>query len=146
MDSIFPDEDASYDDVVDNTTEEEQELTIFKEYDWDFNRNDFAYENGKFKVVEGLEAIRIWIYKALSTERYRYMAYSWDYGQEFDELVGNTLSDDALESECKRLIEECLSVNSYITGIEDVTATRNGDVVNIEATINTEYGEVTVNV
>ena len=38
-------------------------------------------EVGKgLKIVEGNEAIKIWIYKALQTPRYQYVIYSWDYG------------------------------------------------------------------
>ena len=53
------------------------DLPTPKEYAWDFENDCFLYDaDGRLKIVEGDEAIKIWIYKALSTERFRYLAYS----------------------------------------------------------------------
>ena len=51
---------------------------------WDFNRDTFVHDNdGRLKTVTGNEALKVWIYKALKTERYRYMAYlHGDYNAE----------------------------------------------------------------
>lgn len=144
--SIFPEDNVIFDDVINDMTMEAEELAILKEYAWDFDLDDFILEDGKFKVVEGLEAIKIWIYKTLRTERYRYMVYSWDYGHEFDNLVGKNLSKEVMESEAKRLLDECLSVNPYILGISSLIAKMEKDIVNINATVNTIYGEVKVSV
>ena len=48
----------------------------FREFAWDFERNDFIRDdNGQYIILEGNAALKVWIYKCLMTERYRYRAY-----------------------------------------------------------------------
>lgn len=51
------------------------ELPMFREYAYDFENNRLLLRDGNTYLVEGNEALRIWIFKALSTERFRYTAY-----------------------------------------------------------------------
>lgn len=124
----------------------EEELPLFKEYAWDFKENKFIYENGKIKVLKGLEGLKVWIYKVLTTPRYRYKAYTTDFGHELDELVGKTLSSAVVESESHRYIKECLLINPYITEVNDTKVSIEGDKVHLYSRINTIYGEVEISV
>ncbi len=117
-----------------------------KEYLWDFDRNDFILENGKFTIAEGDEAIKLWICKMLRTKRYQYLIYSWNYGQELDSLIGSKFSKDAAASEIKRHLEEALLVNPHIKGITQVIVDFTGDNLQIEFTVLTDYGEVNISV
>ena len=45
---------------------------------------DFATGQLTGRIVEGLDAIKVWIWLALQTPRYRYPIYTWDYGNEFE--------------------------------------------------------------
>ena len=65
-------------------------------------------------IVEGVEAIKVWIYFALQIARYRYFICSWEYGNEIEDLYGKGYSAEHLESEISRMIEECLLENEYI--------------------------------
>ena len=57
------------------------------------------------QVVEGIQALKGWIYFALRIARYRYPIFSWKYGSELEELIGKTYDDeDYLLSETKRTI------------------------------------------
>ena len=96
--------------------------------------------------MEGDEAIKIWIYKALSTERFRYLAYSWQYGIELRPFIGKVMGVQQRYSEIKRVIIECLMVNPYIKSIDSVEITHKGDSVSISIVISTIYGEVSVDV
>ncbi|MBE6022763.1 MAG: DUF2634 domain-containing protein [Cellulosilyticum sp.] len=58
-------------------------ITTYKEYEFDFGNNTLTG-----KILEGKAALKMWIYKALLTSRYTYPIYSWDYGQDLDELIG----------------------------------------------------------
>ena len=46
------------------------ELPMFREYAYDFENNRLLLRDGNTYLVEGNEALRIWIFKALSTERF----------------------------------------------------------------------------
>ena len=142
--NILP-EDVSLNTEITETIEND-ELPEAKEYAWDFDKNDFVYENGRNKVVEGIDAVKIWIYKILKTPRYKYMAYTWDYGNEFEALTGRRYSEEYLKSEAERLIKDCLLVNPYITGISNLSVDITGKKLTIEFTANTVYGEVGISV
>ena len=72
---------------------EETELPLFEQPAWDFNNDKFIYDgNGFHVIVTGKEALKVWIYKALKTERYSYIAYSWQYGIELHPFIGKVMS------------------------------------------------------
>lgn len=124
-----------------------QSLPLFKELAWDFGKDNFIYtETGAHKIVDGNEAIKTWIYKALRTERYSYLAYSWQYGIELEPFIGKVMSVQERYSELKRVIVECLMVNPYILSINKIDFSKNGVKVVCNIDLTTVYGEVNVDV
>lgn len=67
--------------------------------------------------VDGIEAMRQAVYKILSTQRYRYMIYSWNYGIELEDLFGEPVSFVCPELE--RRIREALLWDSRIEDVGD---------------------------
>lgn len=137
--SIFP-----FIDPSDNISAVQE--TIPREYAWDYEKNDFLLKDGKFQIVEGTEAIRVWAWKALNTQRYRYMAYSWDYGHELEELTGQQLSNEVMKSEVERYLKEVLSVSPYIDNVTISNVSVDGSKVSVDFKVNTKYGEVDISV
>lgn len=128
-------------------TNRSTDLPMFREYAWDFEHDVFLYdEAGKHIMVEGNEAVKVWIYKALKTERYAYLAYSWQYGIELMPFIGKVMSVQERYSELKRVIVECLMVNPYIQSIDSITFSSKGTRVTCDVTLTTVYGEVNINV
>lgn len=139
--SIFPFIDAGSSD----TTETDSTLPLFKEYAYDYKENKLLLdENNKTYLVEGNEALRIWIYKALSTARFRYTAYSAAFGNEVeDNIIGqviDTLSEDILLSELERYIIEALMVNPYIEELSNIKFELSGSGTNTSFDCKTLYG------
>lgn len=120
----------------------EEVKEIPREYKYDFKRKEIVMVNGSPRLVEGVEAIKIWIYKTLLTQRGYYMAYSFDYGQDYEDLIGSGLSIEALKSEAKRMTEEALFDNENILKIEDFDASISGDKIEISFTAITKYGNI----
>lgn len=114
-------------------------LPIPKEYGVDFETGQLTG-----KIVEGLEAIKVWIWNCMHTERYRYAIYSWQYGVEYEQYIGTTVSDEYLQSDCKAETEEALMVNPYITGLSDFSAVMDGTTIKIRFTAETSFGNVEV--
>ena len=75
-------------------------------------------------TCDGLEAMKQVIYKILNTERYRYPIYSWNYGVELSDLVGETVSYVCAEAE--RRITEALTQDDRIDEVSDI----NFDITN----------------
>ena len=120
--------------------EESTELPLFREYAYDFQNNCLLLKSGQTYLVEGNEALRIWIYKALTTERFRYTAYDADFGSEIDTLIGSPLNSDIAKSELKRFITEALMVNPYIQELGNFQITQTGSGVKAEFDCTTIYG------
>ena len=119
---------------------------IPQEYAWDFENNDFALKNGKPYLVEGVEAIKVWIYKTLKTIRYKYSAYSWNYGVEFEDLIGKKLSKQFIDTEIRRMIKEALMVNENIQVVTLTDWQRTDNTLKMNVSVQTDYGDVTLNV
>lgn len=125
----------------------EKRLKVPLELDYDFEKNDFKYDsNGQHIIVSGNDALKIWIYKALMTERFRYLAYSWQYGLEVRPYIGKVMGVQERYSEMKRIIIECLMVNPYIKSIDRIDFTAEREKLTVDISLTTIYGEVSVNV
>ena len=70
------------------------------------------------------------------------MAYSNNYGNEINTLVGRYLEKELLKSELKRMIEEALLCNPYILNISNFEVGQQGAKVVCEFGVNTIYGQV----
>ena len=116
-----------------------ESVTTYKEYEFDF-------KTGKLtgKILEDKAALRMWIYKALLTKRYIYPIYSWDYGQDLEELIGQGYEYDYIKSEVERRIQECLMINEHIKGCSNFNISLNNDTLQISFTVNTTFGEVAI--
>lgn len=124
-----------------------KELPLLKEFQWDFETNNFIVdENGNFKVVEGKKALEVWIYKTLLTNRYEHEIYSWDYGTELIKLVGQKFTRGLTESEAFRFVKEALMINPYINDVINKGVSFIDDTVNISIYVDSVYGEVQIDV
>lgn len=123
---------------VDNEEEDEQEESLYipREYGIDFETGQLSG-----KIVEGYDALLVWVWLALQTPRYRYYIYSEDYGQEYEDLIGKSYSTELTDSELERMTEECLMENPYITGIENFSCQKNEEKVTVTFSLITNFGD-----
>ena len=138
--SLFPFV-SNIDEVqIDNT------FPLYKEVAWDFKRNIPIIEKRDFKIVEGNEAIKVWVYKALLTPRYQYSIYTWNYGSELLSLIGKAYTPQLTKSEAKRYIEEALKINPYILEVNVLDTDFKDGVLSASIKIVTIYGESEVTI
>ncbi|HBF6382148.1 TPA: DUF2634 domain-containing protein [Clostridioides difficile] len=142
MNTIFPFIGVPEDYILPKT----EELPIFREVAWNSEKDEPILENGDFKVIEGNEAIKVWVYKCIKTNRYEHEIYLWDYGTELSELIGQKYSKGLTESEASRYIKEALLVNPYILDVNVANTKFTEDLLSVDIIISTIYGEVEVNV
>ena len=139
--SLFPFVTYKEDMVKDNT------FPLYREVAWDFKKDIPIIENGDFKIVEGNEAIKVWVYKALLVPRYQYSIYSWGYGSELMDLIGKAYTPQLTKSEARRYIEEALKINPYILDVNVINTDFKDSVLSANVKVKTIYeGEVIVNV
>lgn len=132
-----------------DTIEEEQQndtMPLYKEVAWDFTENIPILENGEYKIVSGTEAVKTWAYKALKTERFRYLIYSFHFGHELTNLIGTNYTPSLTKAESIRFVEECLLVNPYIQNISDVEVRFEDTTLFITGVLHTIYGDTEMGV
>ena len=138
--SLFP--------FISNTDEVkvDNSFPMYKEIAWDFKRNTPMIQNGDFKIVEGNNAIKVWIYKALLTPRYSYSIYSWNYGSELMDLIGKAYTPSLTKEEAKRYIKEALLINPYILEVTVIDTSFKDGLLSADIKIVTIYGESEVTI
>jgi len=124
----------------DEESEELEETKTPKEYGIDFKTGQLT--GG---IVEGKEAIKVWIWLVLQTPRYRYYIYTWDYGNEFEDLIGQGYTEEYIEAEAQRMTEDCLLVNENIQSVTEFSVSMASDTLTISFTANTIYGGIEFN-
>ena len=83
------------------------------------------------------------IFKILSTERFLYLIYSWNYGIELNSVVGK--SYPVFSSEIKRVITEALLADSRITDVTDFQVEQiDKRTARVSFTAETIFGEIPV--
>ena len=89
--------------------------------------------------VDGIEAMRQAVELILSTERYRYLIYSWNYGVELAELIGKPLA--FVLPEIERRVSEALLQDDRITAVDGFDFETFGRIVHCSFTVHTIYGD-----
>jgi len=86
-------------------------------------------------MIDGIEAVKQFIIKTLSTERFVYSIYSSNYGQEITNgLVAG------IELQVERWVREALLVDDRITDIQDFLIEVSGDTGTASFTAVTIFG------
>lgn len=119
--------------------DDSQVVKVPREYGIDFTTGQLTG-----KIVEGLEAIKVWIWLCMHTERFRHAIYSADYGTSLEQYIGHVLSEEYINTDCESEISDALLINEYIESIEDFEAVRNSDSLNISFRVVTKFGSIEV--
>ena len=92
--------------------------------------------------TDEIEAIKQAIYKMLTTERYKYEIYSWNYGVELADLFGMPLS--YVYPEIERRVTECLTADDRIESVTNFSFENEEGSVLTTFTANTIYGTIEI--
>ena len=90
--------------------------------------------------IDDLEAVVQSIYLILSTERYQYVIYSWDYGVELIDLIGKPMP--YVMSELPRRITEALTQDNRINNVVDFEFEQHGNKLHTTFTVITNIGNI----
>ena len=90
--------------------------------------------------TDELDAVMQSIYFILSTERYQYVIYSWDYGIELVDLIGKPMP--YVMSELPRRIIEALTQDNRIDSVVDFKFKKNGKKLHVAFTVVSSIGNI----
>lgn len=118
----------------------------FCEYAYDFENNTLKTKNGRHYYVYGNEAMKIWIYKAMISSRFKHSAYTDKFGTEIYSLIGEVISSKFKEAEIKRYITEAVMVHPFMVSINkiDMKAYKSG--LNVDVYYTTVFDDEIVRV
>jgi hypothetical protein len=112
-----------------------------KSFLFDFDKGDFVLKDGKIVAVEGIEALKMWIIKAIKTERYRFRIYDdTGYGTTIEDLTGTNYPRAFVESEIKREVTSSLTNHPYIENIINWEFRRDGKWMRVNFKVITMEG------
>lgn len=121
-----------------------QSLPPAREVAWDFVLDQPIWRSGSPLYVTGADAVLVWAWNCIHTERFAHDVFTADYGQDLAGLIGQPYGDEVRQSEAIRKIREALMINPYITAVDQINASFKGSVLQISFNLTTIYGEVSV--
>ena len=119
----FPTEVAAPTNITDTS------IPLLKEYAWDFDKDEIIRDkNGKFIIVEGIEALKVRNYLSLKIYKGRFFIYNNRVGTKLKDLIGKSINYVSLRVE--EMIYEAIVDNIYVTDIDNLEINYvNGKVV-----------------
>lgn len=121
-------------------------LPLAVEVAWNFDTDTAIFANGAPVMVSGAQAVAIWCWHALHTERWAHVIFSPSYGSEISTLIGQTWTSDLKKAQVSQYLNECLCANAYVQSLDDMQITFDGTTVFATFTLCTIYGTVTMEV
>lgn len=127
---------------------EAEEMPIFKEYAIDFKTGEYIRDENGIKVLEKNEALKVWIFKALKTERFRYTdVHSDNYGSELETNIGTIYQKSVKDALMINQIRDTLLVNPYILECYNFEISNEEEYVpQITFNVRTIYGKLEMEV
>lgn len=117
----------------------QETLPLYRDWAVDWKNGRLLLQNGMPFLVEGREALKVWIYKALRTRPATFVAYAPGYG--LRPVSGLGEADEAAALLQQRIIR-ALSRSPYITGVGGFSFTREEDWLRVSFTVDTVYGNM----
>ena len=119
-----------------------KELPLLQEWAYDFERNEFlTNENGLPYLVSGNEALKIWVFWAVTTAKKHWLANSRAYGSEIERMVGLPVSVAIKSSELKRTIKESIEQCEYVKHVDSIETSFEDGLLSIDVQLKSVYNE-----
>lgn len=123
-----------------------QKNNFGKSFLFDFDKGDFILIDGKTQIIEGEKALRVWIKKALKTEKFKYKIYEIiddTYGIELNEYLHSDLPTGVIYAGIQSSINEMLITHPDITAVTSFEFTRERQNLSVSFIVSSVYGAIT---
>ena len=126
-----------------NQSVEKEEITLFKDFAIDFDTLEPLKNGNNLIELTKIEALKVWIFKALKTKRNFYEIHSDSYGNNLDTYIGTIYQENIKNALIISEIKDCLLVNPYILDCYNFELNYNNDNNHLKVSFNisTVYGE-----
>lgn len=117
------------------------------EFDTDFdiqNQPSYTFKLNSDENIKGfvddLQAVKQAIYLILNTQRYQYLIYDWDYGVEFDDLIGCEKNYAIVQIQSR--ITDALLQDDRIEAVVDFEFESNKKSITAYFVVKTIFGDI----
>lgn len=90
--------------------------------------------------VDDLQAVKQAIYLILNTQRYQYLIYDWNYGVEFDDLIGSEKNYAMVQIQSR--ITDALLQDDRIEAVVDFEFESNKKFITAYFVVKTIFGDI----
>lgn len=90
--------------------------------------------------VDDLQAVKQTIFLILNTQRYQYLIYNWDYGVEFDDLIGSEKNYAIVQIQNR--ITDALLQDDRIEAVVDFEFKTNKKSITAYFVVKTIFGDI----
>ena len=90
--------------------------------------------------VDDLQAVKQAIYLILNTQRYQYLIYDWNYGVEFDDLIGSEKNYAMVQIQSR--ITDALLQDDRIEAVVDFEFESNKKSITAYFVVKTIFGDI----
>ncbi|WP_262384569.1 DUF2634 domain-containing protein [Paenibacillus terrae] len=97
-------------------------------------------------IIDGREAIRQFILKAILTSRFHFTIYDEDYGCELEDLIGQDVPLELLETEIPRVITEALIYDDRVDDVYGFDITKEADNLFVSFYVDVDGEEIPMEV
>lgn len=139
-DNTFPGFDTSDIDIDEDSIEEELHELCAPVFDYKAAQT-VINPIGQAVIGDAVDAYQFWVAKCLQTERFKYRAYSSDFGVEIEEIIQADYPRDIAESEIQRTITEALQVDDRTVNVDEFEFEWSGDSLSIIFVVTSIYDE-----
>ncbi|MER0321523.1 DUF2634 domain-containing protein [Clostridioides difficile] len=91
-------------------------------------------------ICDDVEALKQTIFLILNTERYQHLIYSWNYGVELNDLIGEPIS--FVIPELERRIKEALIQDDRVENVDNFEFQNVKCKVHCKFTVYSKYGNI----
>ena len=91
-------------------------------------------------ICDDVEALKQTIFLILNTERYQHLIYSWNYGVELNDLIGEPIS--FVIPELERRIKEALIQDDRVENVDNFEFQNIKGKVQCRLSVHTKYGNI----
>ncbi|WP_348623002.1 DUF2634 domain-containing protein [Paenibacillus peoriae] len=136
--SPLPEVDVNLDEDIDVVTETDVEPS-----------RTYALDLGSGVVggiIDGREAIRQFILKAILTSRFHFTIYDEDYGCELENLIGQDVPMELLETEIPRVITEALIYDDRVDDVYGFDITKEANDLFVSFYVDVDGEEIPMEV
>ena len=132
---IFP----TFNNNYDLESNSESYLPVLKNFAINFETGELIIKDGDFVIVEKDEAIAVWCYYAIKTQKGRYLMYPRKFGNSFeDDFIGKDY-EEGVDKRLDKMLRECLLQSDYIKSVDSINIEFKDDTITGYIYITTVY-------